>query len=427
VQELADSGLFVPDDVANAMKRLVELNGKQQNDFIQAMNNYTDIWKAIKTTSPRFHIRNAMSATFMNFVADVKFEHMKTGTQYWQLFEADPLNWLNKVPAERRVYAKAALEDVFASGGGEYSEVAMKNTRISQKGIFRNSKNVGGRVEGSVRMGMALDSRLPVELGGKGMGADLSAARISKYHFNYSQLSQFDRNAKLFIPFWTFMSRNAPLQVEQMWLNPRAYAIYNSGVRNLRDEQEGDVTPQYITETGGFKLPFGDNLYGTPDIGMNRVSQDIAQLRDPMRLAQNLNPVPKTLLELMMGKQFYKDIPIRGDQYQELSGPSRLAAYPLQLFGGGETDPATGKTVFSGKEAYGLEALVPGLQEINRYITPNTESKKDKQGMNLLAFLTGAPATKVTESQIEAERNRVKREKAKQIAKKKAIARGANK
>jgi hypothetical protein len=89
--------------------------------------------------------------------------------------------------------------------------------------------------------------------------------------------------------------------------------------------------------------------------------------------------------------------------------------------------PATGKTVFSGKESYGLESLVPGLQEINRYLTPNTESKKDKQNMNLLSFLTGLPATKVTESQIEAERNRVKREKAKQIAKKKAIARGANK
>jgi hypothetical protein len=427
VQELADSGLFVPDEVANAMKRLVELNGKQQNDFMMALNSYVDIWKAVKTTSPRFHVRNGMSATFMNFVADVKFEHMKAGTQYWQWFEADPLNWLSKVPKERRVYAKAALEDVFASGGGEYSEVAMKNTRLSQKGVFRKSRNFGGKVEGSVRMGMALDSRLPVEMGGKAMGADLSAARISKYHFNYSQLSQFDRNAKLFIPFWTFMSRNAPLQIEQMWMNPRAYAIYNSAVRNLRDEQEGDVTPQYISETGGFKLPFGENLYGTPDIGMNRVSQDIAQLRDPMRLAQNLNPVFKTGLELAMGKQFYKDIPIRGDQYQELSGVNRLAALPLQLFGGGEKDPTTGKTVFSDKEVYGLEALVPGLQEINRYITPNTESKKDKQNMNLLSFLTGLPATKVTASQIEAESNRVKREKAKQIAKKKAIARGANK
>ena len=427
VQELADSGLFVPDDVANAMKRLVELNGKQQDAWVDALNSYVDIWKAIKTTSPRFHVRNGISAAFMNFVADVKSEHMITGVKYWQLFEADPLNWLSKVPAERRVYAKAALEDVFASGGGEYSEVAMKNTKLSQKGVFRKSKNVGGRVEGSVRMGMALDSRLPVEMGGKGMGADLSAARISKYHFNYSQLSQFDRKAKFFIPFWTFMSRNAPLQIEQMWMNPRAYAIYNSGVRNLRDEQEGDVTPQYISETGGFKLPFGKNLYGTPDIGMNRVSQDIQQLRDPIRLGQNLNPVFKTGLELIAGKQFYKDIPIRGDQYQELSGASRLAAYPLQLFGGGETDPATGKTVFSGKESYGLESLVPGLQEINRYLTPNTESKKDKQNMNLLSFLTGLPATKVTESQIEAERNRVKREKAKQIAKKKAIARGANK
>lgn len=422
--ELANSGLFVPQEVTQAMQRLVTLNAENKYAFIQALNDYTDIWKAVKTTSPRFHIRNAMSATFMNFVADVSFSNMKLGIKYWQMFEADPVNWLSKVPKEYRVAAQNALQDVFGSGGGEYSQVASKGSKAPTKGIFRLSKNAGGRVEGSVRMGMALDSRLSVELGGKGFGRDLSVGRISKYHFNYSQLSQFDKNAKALIPFWTFMSRNMPLQVEQMWLNPKAYAVYNSAVRNLRAEEPGDITPQYITEIGGFKLPGEGNFYGTPDIGMNRVEQDIAQLRDPMRLAQNLNPVLKTGLELAMGRQFYKDIPI--DQgYVPLEGASRLAEIPLRAFG--MVEESSGRPVIKGSTQYGLNALIPGMQEYNRFIDPNTESAKQKQGQNLLSFFTGAPITKVTESQIKSERDRVARDKAKALAKRKAIAKAANK
>ena len=146
--ELANSGLFVPQEVTQAMQRLVTLNAENKYAFIQALNDYTDIWKAVKTTSPRFHVRNAMSATFMNFVADVSFSNMKLGTKYWQMFEADPINWLSKVPKEYRVAAQDALQDVFGSGGGEYSQVASKGSKAPTKGIFRFSKNVGGRVEG---------------------------------------------------------------------------------------------------------------------------------------------------------------------------------------------------------------------------------------------------------------------------------------
>ena len=424
VRELADSGLYVPQEVAEAMQRLITLNADNKNKWLQVLTDYTDIWKAVKTTSPRFHIRNAMSATFMNFVGDVSFDNMKLGTKYWQAFEADPKGWLSRIPANERPYVQQALEDVFGSGGGEYSQVASKGSKAPTKGIFRYSRNFGGKVEGAVRMGMALDSRLPKELGGKGFSRDLSVGRIEKFHFNYGKLSQFDKNAKAFIPFWTFMSRNMPLQVEQMWLSPKAYATYNSVVRNARDEEPGDVTPQYISEIQGFKLPFGNNLYATPDIGMNRVAQDIEQLRDPMRLAQNLNPVFKTGLELAMGKQFYKDIPI-DKGYVPLEGISRVAEPGLRLFG--MTEDVNGKPFISGATQYGLQTLVPGVQEFNRFIAPNTESAKQKQGQNLLSFFTGAPFTKVTESQIQAEKSRVSREKAKKEAKRKALLKAANK
>jgi hypothetical protein len=424
LQELADSGIFVPPEVAAIMTKIVEIDNVAAGEIREALMKYTEIWKAVKTTSPRFHIRNAMSATFMNYVADVKTRNMIKGVEYWRLFEQDPLNWLDNIPAAERQYAKAALEDVFGSGGGQYSEVAMANSKISNMGIFKMSKEKGVQVEGYVRMGMALDSRLPAELGGKGLEFDQSVARITKFHFNYSQLSKLDRNAKMFIPFWTFMSRNLPLQIEQMWMNPRTYAIYKSFVRNANDDQEGDIVPKYIKEIGGFKLPFGEDLYATPDIGMNRVQQDIAQFRDPLRLGQNLNPLFKTPLEYWAGKQFYKDIPLRDDKYVPLRGAGKLVQPFGELFGGVERS-SDGTPTMSQKNFYAGMQLIPGLQELERLVAPGQENYKDKQGMSLLNFLTGAPVAKVTQSARDSERERMKRELAKRKATKKAVNKGA--
>ena len=424
LQELADSGIFVPAEVAAIMTKIVELDSRTAGELMTALNKYTEIWKAVKTTSPRFHIRNAMSATFMNYVADVKTRNMIKGVEYWRLFEQDPLNWLDNVAAAERPYVKAALEDVFGSGGGQYSEIAMANSKISNMGIFKMSKEKGVQVEGYVRMGMALDSRLPVSMGGKGLGFDQSVARITKFHFNYSQLSKFDRNAKAFIPFWTFMSRNLPLQIEMMWTNPRVYAIYKSFVRNVNDDQEGDIVPKYIKEIGGFKLPFGEDLYMTPDIGMNRVEQDLAQLRDPLRLGQNLNPLFKTPLEYWAGKQFYKDIPLSGDRYVPLQGAGKVLQPFGELFGAVERS-SNGTPTMSQKNYYAGMQLLPGLQELERLVAPGQDYYKEKQGMSWLNFMTGAPVTKVTASARQSEQERAKREFAKRRATQKAVDKGA--
>ena len=57
-------------------------------------------------------------------------------------------------------------------------------------------------------------------------------ARIAKFHFDYTEMSDLDRMARRFIPFWTFMSRNLPLQMEQMFTNPRMYLQYQNLKRN---------------------------------------------------------------------------------------------------------------------------------------------------------------------------------------------------
>ena len=60
--------------------------------------------------------------------------------------------------------------------------------------------------------------------------------RLARIHFDYAAVSKFDEKAKKLIPFWTFMSRNLPMQISEMWTKPKVYAWYNSFVRNFAGE-----------------------------------------------------------------------------------------------------------------------------------------------------------------------------------------------
>ena len=420
-KEIASTGVYIPAEMENMVRRVIEIDNRDVAGMLKALNKYTEVWKAVKTTSPRFHIRNALSATVMNYVAGVSTKNMMRGVDFYKAYLRNPRNWLNDIPAEFRPYAQQALDAVFAAGGGQYQEITNAATSLSNRGVFKLSRNVGSAVEGSVRMGQALDSILPQELGGKGLGFDLAVGQIEKFHFNYSKLSQFDRNAKAMIPFWTFMSRNLPLQLEQMWLSPRTYAIYNSLARNLNANEEGDVVPGWIKEGEGFKLPFGDNLYATPDIGYTQVQRDIEMLKDPIRFAQNLNPIPKTALEWWANKQFYQDIPLDDDQYVPLQGAGRLLQPLLSLTGGAES--MGGQTFGTERDVYALGNIIPGYSEIERFISPSTERSKERQGQNIFSFLTGSPVTKVTDRQIRAEQTREKFQNRSDKAKREALRR----
>jgi hypothetical protein len=69
-------------------------------------------------------------------------------------------------------------------------------------------------------------------------------------------------------------------------------------------------------------------------------------------------------------------------------------------------------------------ALIPGLQEIERYIAPSTERAQERQALNVASFFTGAPVTTVGERQINAELLRRRFEEADRRRREQAIFRG---
>jgi hypothetical protein len=237
----------------------------------------------------------------------------------------------------------------------------------------------------------------------QGNGLDEAIARIEFVHFIYSDSSKLDQAARRLIPFWTFFSRNVPMQVQTMWTRPRMYNLYSSAMRNIDDSEEGDVVPSYLRDQGAVKLPFGDNLYLAPDIGFNRLREDLAKLSPEgfPRLASDTIAPLRLAIEGLAGKRLYNDQPFRDDRVVPVSGP-KAALLPLMALLGGVTEDSAGRLAYTDFANYATESLVPTLGQLER-LFPQEEKNQQRRVSNVLGFLTGSPVRQVTQKDIENE------------------------
>jgi hypothetical protein len=147
----------------------------------------------------------------------------------------------------------------------------------------------------------------------KGLTPQEAIARTNKYLIDYSDLSSIDRVAKKIIPFWTFMSRNVPLQMEAMWTNPKAYMVYQNFRRNLEAKGENYV-PSYEKDRGVFVTKeegFGKLIPGNeirPNFAFPGGGDDVVRglIEDPKKFLANVNPVLRAPIEAFVtGEKFF--------------------------------------------------------------------------------------------------------------------------
>lgn len=173
------------------------------------------------------------------------------------------------------------------------------------------SRQAGQWLEGMNRFMLTFDGVM------QGYDFATAAARTQKYLIDYNDLSTADRLLRQIIPFWTWASRNVPLQIENMWLNPKAYVTYNKLRDNLRDEEnESPFLRQYRKEAGAFKLP-GTDIYLQPDLGFPGAGQPSLleeAFTSPERLLSRLTPGARVPLELWKNKQFFSGAPVTNEK-----------------------------------------------------------------------------------------------------------------
>ena len=402
-------GVYVREALAQALRNVEE--GFETGRFWTIVDKYTQFFKAYATMTPGFHTRNGISATFMNFTDGVWAENQLQGIKWWMKYLGsgqDDAKFLASIPQKDRSLAERALAAVYGSGGGagQYSsdELALSAFgRATNNPMTRFSRKIGGAVEGAARMGMAIDTII------KGGSVEEAISRISRVHFDYSEISKFDRTMKRIIPFWTFMSRNLPLQIQQMYLKPRTYLHYQSLVRNLGEgtDYEGDMVPLSWQQGEAFKL--GDGTYLQPDLPHIRVFDEMSKFGDPSRFLEQLNPAFRAPLEtLVMDKKLYGDRPFQG--YEALDGELSPLGPVLAALGQTEQAGPQGQyRVADDKLTYIIRELLPFLGQAQRTLNlDDSEYYGDRIDQSRLNYL-GIPLKFLTEGQQQREASRRRR------------------
>jgi len=335
-------------------------NVKRLDDpaFVRAadalLRDYNTFFKSYVTLTPGFHLRNSLTNTFMMIAAGGNPINLSKGLIIYK-------NWLSaqkagltveqflskSVKEADRAAVREALAYSGATGFGQIGEITqaagvdrpgvfgreatgtlplvtkipgLKKTIVAREipGLKTASEIAGLPIYGSRKLGSFIESmnRFQLTYDGiqQGFDAATAVARTQKYLIDYNDISNADRFIKQIIPFWTWASRNVPLQIENMWLNPKAYVTYNKFRDNLKDEEnESAFLRSYRKEAGAFKVPFGDNLYLQPDLGFPGAGQPslVEELfTDPEQLLGRVSPIPKTPLELWKNKQFFSGAPV---------------------------------------------------------------------------------------------------------------------
>jgi hypothetical protein len=276
---------------------------------------------------------------------------------------------------------------------------------VNRNVVIRGSQRTGEAVEMGARAGMALDSLSRAGQAGRSGTLEGATARINRIHFNYSQVSSLDATMRRIIPFWTFMSRNVPLQAQMMYTNPRAYQHYRSFARNFTDEnQDQSALPEWMQQGGAIRLTGATALM--PDVGATQFEDQVKQLTTPSRLLSAMGPAQKVPLQLITNRNFFYDSPYRENDFVKTTGELAPLGPLAEMLGGGKL-PGGGEAI-PRKWADALRSVLPTAGQINR-VGGTSPDQEAKQAYNIANLMLGIPVRSTSPEVLQKEQERRQR------------------
>jgi hypothetical protein len=363
-------------------------------NFLKYYDKAMSFIKAWQLTTPGFHVRNTMGGIFNNYLAGVEIGSTSQFLRKLKQFKA------GKLTGVEQEWMNAIYETV---GSGQYShhEIGVASSVTSNWNplsprykLLAKSARFGGDVEFRLR-GTLMWDRLS-----KGTSLQEALDDVTRYHFDYSNLSNFETGVvKRIVPFYVWTRYNFPLQIEMMAQSPSKYRFYQQFKHSMEGrEDKGKPVPEFLrnemfgiplpTHIGGgqnfltLDLPFTRTMAGaTPDVENwdPKKLGTYPTLMDPY-FSQMAVPI-KAPIELALSRQFFKGIPLRDTSMSEgyLAGRTPIA------------ESLGGKT----KTDYIVEQALPMYGQLRRLI-PTEKKHRDRLATNWASYV-GLPLRTNTE------------------------------
>ena len=389
--------LQIPGWLDEALKvEPVRMNAVQANKFVRKFYN---LWKGYAILRPGFHVRNAYSGMFNIYLeagpgafANIRRAHqfdvlaMKHPDQYLEMatkrWGDEEAQLLNQAYMAMRATGAGQAAGEFTSAGlhaGKFNPLSNDNA------ILKQNQKAGEWVERHLRVAHAYDVMK------RGGTIDQAVDTVNKWHFNYTDISQFDQNMKLVMPFWTFYSRNIALQA-QTWVRsaPKLNRVYVNAQRNLSHGEEDDQwVPEWFSDAGAIRLPGGDAPNGPvpylfPDIPAMQFPGQMDKFMTPWtgEVLGDVGPV-KLPLEIMAGKQFFSGIPFKNQPTE-----AGIIGQGLNAVGLGDT-ARDGTPMLNDELQYAINSMLPGFSQLDRLTGQGGDSVAERRNKSILAALTG--------------------------------------
>jgi hypothetical protein len=321
---------------------------------LKAHRSFMNYWKGFALSSPGFVLRNFYSGAFGMYLDDIslapggplhkfgRYHHkvMKDGPEAAQVWAAKTYS-----PEVARQLDEA--HSVAAASGWGITAVEFSDDPV-RRGVSKNPlsasnpysyamRHMSENVEAYLRGGHALGV---LQRGGS---YDEALGRVQKFHFNYRDISEFDRGMKDAMPFWTFFSRNIALQMSVFAKKPNKLSrSYFNAKRNIEAQADGDDQPMpgWMRAMSPIRVGSGDR-YLVPDIPSIRFPGQIDEMTSggPVGLAEelisNMAPALKTPYQLATNRDVFTGRDYRNslEQYSDEGFVPRRAPIPFNLPG----------------------------------------------------------------------------------------------
>jgi len=446
--------------------------GKPSGAFGKYYDNVHNITKGYMILKSGFLARNFYGAVWMNYLANVSpsayksfstaYKYLRLSEQHADLIMFDPTNTkklrkAEKAVAEARKATSAKDINIVKQmydtgvigkeGSGFYAQEFIpseKRTIKIGKKKFRTSVRVGkhdidvrslipissqfaplkgfrrvnSRVEDYVRGALGYDT---INKGGTlGDAWD----QITKYHFDYSDLSPAERNVKRVIPFYTFTRHNVPLQIGQYFKQPQKFHRYSQVMQALHDKEQPEYgpVPDWMVRQGGIRLPKGMNyndrpVYFIPDLPMRSVFD---LLGEPLGKATKgdvvggfesafsgmggmVTPLVKGPAEIWLNRNIWK-----GYSFQNKWEEVPFWAKPLFeiIHTSGMTDSVQktpdGNLVARSNWLHGITQMFPLINDLRR-VAPTEEKYSERHFSNIMSYFAGIGTRVLTKYEVQQE------------------------
>lgn len=300
-----------------------------QDKFLTIFDKYQTIWKMWNSViNPGFHIQNALSNAFASFMSDgAAILDGKKYKEAWKIFNnADPKQTiklgdttytyreLNHIAfkyglLDNTFFKKDVAVDSLGQSkltrkllNANYDPTDLENFKLYQMGT-----KAGSSIEGTQRLVLFLEGLK------KGKTIEESVENVNKFLFDYGDLTASEKVwMKRVIPFYTYMRKNVPLQLEMMIDQPFVLRMADKTMENIEAVSEDRVEDGDRNEwrRDFIQMPFQIN---DQNVGINPQLpfQQLDRIA-PRKLFGQMSPAIKAPIEMLTGEYAYTGFPIEG-------------------------------------------------------------------------------------------------------------------